>query len=583
MGKLVWCGIVMVLLVTGCGWNGTPTRENDITPLTSITITAEYSTIAANTTTRLTVEGDFSGYFKDDVTDQVTWSSNVPSVAAFGLTSVPNRVKGVSTGSVVVTATVKGVSATIPITVSAATISSIAVAAPPALVPKGKTHQFIALGTFLDGATSSVQDITFDATWASSAEAVATISDLESSKGLAKAVAASGTAIISATFNSGGGGIDVIGSADMSVTNPVVTAISVSPPNPTVLSVTTKQFTATGTYSDGTTADITSQVSWSSSNETLAIMSGSVALTLAPGAATVSATKDGARGETNLTVTGGTLNSIAVTPATPTLVNGTKARITATGTFSNNSQRDITGAVTWTTDAAFATVTPAGGNLAWLNAVTGATSAGTTISAKASGITRDIALTITTPPAPAVTSIAITPVSPTLLIGTSTPLIVTARFSNGAEQDVSALAVWTSDSNKVTLGTSDLAAGRITGVTATSGAALPTITATYGDKTDATTVTVTTAPTLLSVAVSCPAVSVGNQVPCTVMATYSGVSPINVTRDATAWMVGSENFLAVADSINQPGEVIGVSGGSTTLTATFGGITAPTVTIIVTP
>ena len=37
-----------------------------------------------------------------------------------------------------------------------------------------------------------------------------------------------------------------------------------TPANPTVAKGLTEQFTATGTYSDGTTADLTSQVTWAS-------------------------------------------------------------------------------------------------------------------------------------------------------------------------------------------------------------------------------------------------------------------------------------------------------------------------------
>lgn len=589
MGKLLWCGIVMALLVSGCGSDGTPTRKNDFTPLTSITITAEYSTIAANTSARLTVTGHFSGYFDQDVTNEATWVSNAPTVATVTST---NRVKGgIVAGNAELaelTATVRGITAKIPITVSPATISSIAIVPPTSsvpLVPKGMTQQFAAIGTFSD---STTQVITFDAAWTSSDSAIATVSDLESSKGLATAVAASGTSTISATFNSGGGGADVIGSAGMTVTAPVVKTITVSPPNPTVLSVATRQFTATGTYSDGTVADITTLVLWSSSNGTLATMSGSMATTLAPGTLTISAAKDGAIGNTTLTVTGGSLSSIAVTPATLTMVKNTKTRITATGTFSNGNKRDITGAVVWEpADTGLATVTKSGGNLVWLTTVADTTLVGTTISAKAAGVTPGVATLVVNTQSPTLLTLSSSTLS--LVTKTSGQLSATATFaSSPLTQDVTysddsnnnSNCNWSSSNPSVaSVGNDGFTKGRVTGLAA--GTAV--ITADYGGKQSTATVTVTAAPTLLSVAVSCPAVSVGNRVSCTVTATYSGISPIDVTKDATAWTVGSENILAVADSINQPGDVIGVSGGSTTLTASFGSITAPTVTIIVTP
>src|SRR6202007_1766168 len=42
-----------------------------------------------------------------------------------------------------------------------------------------------------------------------------------------------------------------------------------------------------------------------------------------------------------------TLQSIAVTPASPSIVNGTTQQFTATGTYSDGSKSDLTSQVTW--------------------------------------------------------------------------------------------------------------------------------------------------------------------------------------------------------------------------------------------
>ena len=53
----------------------------------------------------------------------------------------------------------------------------------------------------------------------------------------------------------------------------------------------TLQFEAGGTYSDGSTKDLSSQVTWSSSNQTVATISSSgLALGLSQGSSTISAT-----------------------------------------------------------------------------------------------------------------------------------------------------------------------------------------------------------------------------------------------------------------------------------------------------
>ena len=47
---------------------------------------------------------------------------------------------------------------------------------------------------------------------------------------------------------------------------PTLTSIAVTPANPSILTGASQQFTATGTYSDGSTQNITSQATWTSSN-----------------------------------------------------------------------------------------------------------------------------------------------------------------------------------------------------------------------------------------------------------------------------------------------------------------------------
>ena len=50
------------------------------------------------------------------------------------------------------------------------------------------------------------------------------------------------------------------------VTAPLLSSIAVVPSNPSIAKGLTQQFMAMGHYTDGTSADITSQVTWSSDN-----------------------------------------------------------------------------------------------------------------------------------------------------------------------------------------------------------------------------------------------------------------------------------------------------------------------------
>jgi hypothetical protein len=78
--------------------------------------------------------------------------------------------------------------------VTAATLISIAVTPANPSIANGTTQQFKATGTYSDGST---QDLTDTATWSSSNAGVSTISNAAGSKGLATAVAAGSTSIMS--------------------------------------------------------------------------------------------------------------------------------------------------------------------------------------------------------------------------------------------------------------------------------------------------------------------------------------------------------------------------------------------------
>src|SRR5215468_1199694 len=109
-------------------------------------------------------------------------------------------------------------------------------------------------------------------------------------------------------------------------------SIAVTPSSPSLTVGATQQFTATGTYSDGSTQNLTSQVTWGSSNTTTAtINSSALATAMAAGSTTISATLGAVSGSTGLTVTPGPLT--ITTAALPAATSGVaySATLTATG------------------------------------------------------------------------------------------------------------------------------------------------------------------------------------------------------------------------------------------------------------
>jgi 6-phosphogluconolactonase (cycloisomerase 2 family) len=224
-----------------------------------------------------------------------------------------------------------------PITTTTKTLSSIAVTpASPAHLKVGTTQQFTATGTFSDGSTS---DITSTVTWASGTTATATIS----AAGLATAVA-QGTTQITAALSG-------VTSPGVTLTVISLTSIAITP-NPASVAVgATLQFTATGTFSDASTANLTSQVTWNSATTSVAtINAAGLATGVSTGGSNITATLGTVVSPIVVLAVGGAVVpvSLKITPANPTIITGQTEDFTVVELLSDGSTQATTGTVTWT-------------------------------------------------------------------------------------------------------------------------------------------------------------------------------------------------------------------------------------------
>lgn len=156
----------------------------------------------------------------------------------------------------------------------------------------GMTQNFSATGTF--GGVGSTGDVTLLTTWTSSDPTIATIDH----SGLATGIRF-GAVTISGTCQC------YLSQTNLTVSSQAVslTSIAVTPANPTLQIGLTQQFTATGTYSNGTTSIITRSAIWTSSDSTVAtVNSGGLATGVAAGNVTISATSGNVSGQPALTV-----------------------------------------------------------------------------------------------------------------------------------------------------------------------------------------------------------------------------------------------------------------------------------------
>ena len=126
---------------------------------------------------------------------------------------------------------------------------------------------------------------------------------------------------------------------------PTLTSIAVTPANPSITKGTTQQFTATGTYSDNSTANITSQVSWTSGTTSVAtITSSGLATGVAAGSSTITATLGSVSGNTKLAVSAPTTGAVSLLfKGSLNYLNSGHSRRAAKVTKSNGVITSVTG------------------------------------------------------------------------------------------------------------------------------------------------------------------------------------------------------------------------------------------------
>jgi uncharacterized protein YjdB len=252
-----------------------------------------------------------------------------------------------------------------------------------------------------------------------------------------------------------------------------------------------------------------------------------------------------------------TLSTLAVTPASATLAAGATQQLVATATYSDGSARDVSTTSAWTS------ATPASATVGAATGLAKGVAPGTAIiTAAFGGKTASANLTVS---GVALTALAVLPQNPVVQIGATRQLTVRATYSDASNVDVTATTAFVS----ATPAKASVAnGGLVTGVAAGGSV----VTASFGGMSATTTVTVP-AVTLSGIAVlpQNPIVATGATRQLAVVATYSDASTGDVT--ATSTFVSATPAMA---SVANGGLVTGVAGGSSIVTASFGGMNATT-------
>jgi uncharacterized protein YjdB len=562
------------ITVTYQGQNATATvTVNGTNPLLSISISgAPTASLAVGGTATLVATGVFTDGTKQDVTATAAWTSSNSSACSVGnATGTKGVVTGVAAGTCYATATIGSISGnSSAITVSSKKLVSIAITPTTPTLQRGLTNQaFTATATYDDNTTA---DVTATATWSSSDTTVLTVVASGTNAGSVTTVAA-GTATVTATVGT------VSGTDTVTVTNARLRSITISGSSVLVVG-SPKSYTATGTYTDGTTSDLTASVTWSSSNTSVLSVSNASASVglgtgIAAGSATLKATLGTVNGQLNVTVSAASLISITIAPTTvSSLIIGLTTQLKATGLYGDaadtNTQFsvDVTTAVTWTTSSsANATVSNAS---ATAGTVTGVGAGTATITATLSGKVATATVTVTSA---TLTGISVSPSTASVRVGKTYPFTASGTFSNGTTSDITSEVTWTSSSTSIaSISNASSTKGVATGVSASSTAV--TITAAMSSLSATASLTVTEA-TIVSIQIApstTQTIAAGDTQAYTVTAVYENGTTAALQTGVT-WTSSNTAVATVAATSGGGGRPVPPGAGGETATAVAPGTT----------
>jgi hypothetical protein len=244
---------------------------------------------------------------------------------------------GLSAGATTITATSGSVSGNATLTVTTATLVSISITPSNPIAPPRSKIQLTAIGYFSDGSQLVLSGVS----WHTSSAKYAMVNG---SGVLRTKKATSQPVPVYAELNG------ITGQTLLTITSKTIQSLAITPATPTIAAGTTQAFSLIATLSDGVTqVDLTPSARWQTSNYQDAFINRQgVATGVAAGTVTISGSINGQTPATvTLTISNATIQSITVTPATPTIPLGGLQQFAASGLFSDGSTEDITSVATW--------------------------------------------------------------------------------------------------------------------------------------------------------------------------------------------------------------------------------------------
>lgn len=544
---------------------GIPAAEKNIDDfyispnLQKLEVTPKNATIRVGETQQYTAIATYSNNTTKDVTTESTWNLADTNIASID----KGKATGTKKGTTEVTATFEGLSdtATLIVEDTPVTLTKLEVTPETATIKVGEIKQYEAIATYSDGTTKNVTDI---ASWGGENINIAEPLGKGKFKGITP-----GTIKVAASFNGQFDNADLI-----VISNPTPIKLEVTPKTATIKVGENQQYTATATYSDNTTKDVTTESSWIIVDSDIANINKGNTKGLKKGTTQVTATFEGLSDTATLNVEDlpvppvpelpePTITKLEVTPKTATIKVGEKQQYIATATYTDGSTKNVTTESEWSVSSdAIANINQ--------GLATGKVKGTTLVTAQFNGLSDSATLIVVdnaTPTPVNLIGLEVTPKTATIYVGETQQYEANALYSDGTKKDVTAESNWKVQDTNIADINNGSAKGKKTGTTS--------VTATFEGLSDSADLIVikrnrpSPSVTLekLEVFPKTATIFVGEKQQYKATATYSnGIKEDVTTR--SVWTISKEFA-----RIDQDGVAEGLKEGKTPVTAEFQGLT----------
>lgn len=476
--------------------------------------------LKVNGTDTLKLTATYANGDEVDVTAAAEWSSDNSDVAGVD----KGNIIAYKSGQASITASYGSKTSTIIVDVSVA--RKLTVDAKSLSLRKGDTKALKLEATYADGSTEIVTD---GAEWSSSDQGVAVVS-----KGSVKALD-SGEATITAKYGDKSVTVSVEVDPAAKLTADQV-KFDVQPGD-------VVQVKLTATYADESTGDVTGKATWTTSNASFATVDDGTIVAVDRGEATITA-KYGKK-SVKVTVSVGALDTLSISEKTLVMKEDDRKQLTVTAKYKDGTIKDVTDDAEWTSSSTAIAEVSDGLVTAW-------SSGKATLTAKFGEKSVTAAAQVEL-----ADKLSASHRSVILRKGQNAQVTLTATYSDGTTEDVTAKADWSVQSAKV----AEISGGLVTAFERGK----TTLVAKYGSKTLSIPLEVDYAAKL-TLGKKELLLKSGLTEQLTLTATFSDGTTQDVSGEAE-WSARSYKIADVSDT----GLVSAVAYGKTSVTAKFGG------------